>query len=435
MFKGTTMPSDKRQPTRGMNVVKKIRTSLGREEVAGTNGIIPTQIGNRAIAGHLTGSEFARNDPSQQLLNEVDSLAPAYNAAIQDSRMTFAFFVASKFIPEHVEYKTLAGQTHYQAILKHLLKPETVNGFFNPQQVAKPRLKSVSDWPYLDEVRLCDISPDHVRRLMSSAFARGYSSQTVTHIKNVFFAIISHAQREGCFSGPNPVSQIKLPPIVRKMATNLTISQTRAILEIMQYPDKEIALFAITTGMNLAEICELRWKYVNLSDSARHIDGDVIPARSIAVRTSWNRAGLGDVKRGWRNRIIEVQEPLFSHLRDLSRREAEINKNEVVLVSETGDPIPPTSIHMARLKPIGRKLGLPWLSWQVLRRAHTSLLGEFRTDLADQILSNRKQQSDSNPSESDVSAERFFREHSNEIEMHSRPSFCFGHRSYNPRKM
>lgn len=426
------MRSDKRQQTRGMNVVKGIRKSPGREEVAGSNRPIPAQIGNRAIAALVKGSQFSKDDRSQELLVEGSSLAPAYNLAIQDSRMTFAFFVASKFIPEHVEYKTLAGQTHYQAILKHLLKPETVHGFFNPQQVAKPRLKSVSGWPYLDEVRLCDISPDHVRRLISSAIARGYSSQTVKHIKSVFVTIISHAQREGCFSGRNPASQIKLPPMVRKKVNNLTISQARAILELMQYPDKEVALFAITTGMNLAEICELRWKYVNLNDSVRHIDGEVVPSRSIAVRTRWNRAGFSEVIRG-RNRIIEVREPLLSHLRNLSRREEQIDTNEFVLVSETGDPIPPTSIHMARLKPIGKKLGLPWLSWQVLRRAHTSLLGEFRTALADQIVSNWKQRSNGNLSESDVSTERLVREHSTEIKTHSRPSFCFGLRSHKPR--
>ena len=48
--------------------------------------------------------------------------------------MTFEFFVESKFIPEHVEHKTFAGKTHYQAILKHLLRPETVNRVFNPRK-------------------------------------------------------------------------------------------------------------------------------------------------------------------------------------------------------------------------------------------------------------------------------------------------------------
>ena len=122
------------------------------------------------------------------------------------------------------------------------------------------------DWPYLNEVRLCDIEVDHVRRLVACAFAREYSSQTVKHIKNVLGAVISHAQREGCFSGPNPAEQVKLPPMARKVAHNLTINQTKAMLELMQYPEREVALITITTGMNLLEICKLQWRHVNLTE-------------------------------------------------------------------------------------------------------------------------------------------------------------------------
>ena len=53
--------------------------------------------------------------------------------------MTFAFFVESKFIPEHVEHKTLAGKTHYTSILKHLLKPETVNRMFRSAKSRKSK--------------------------------------------------------------------------------------------------------------------------------------------------------------------------------------------------------------------------------------------------------------------------------------------------------
>src|SRR5215472_7072070 len=120
--------------------------------------------------------------------------ALVYHPAVQDSRMTFDLFVETKFIPEHVVYKTLAGQTHYQAILKHLLKPEKVNGIFNTRNAASARLKSMAGWPYLDGVRLCDLKADHVRRIIAASQAAGYSLQTVKHIKNVFFAIISHAQ-------------------------------------------------------------------------------------------------------------------------------------------------------------------------------------------------------------------------------------------------
>jgi integrase len=330
--------------------------------------------------GFVHGSHISARDHREKAPATGAATIPGYNAAIQDPRMTFGFFVESKFIPEHVEHKTPAGRTHYQAILKHLLKPETVNRMFRSENPAKPKLKSAPDWPYLDEVQLCDLKPDHVRSLILSAFARGYSSQTVKHIRNVISAIMSHAQREKCFSGANPVTQVKLPPMIRKVEHNLTISQTKAMLELMQYPEKEIALLTITTGMNIVEICELQWKHVNLTESERYIDGEVIPARSIAVRTHWNQGGLGGVKRG-RPRSVEISEPLFSTLKELSRREMNTGTDDYVLSSQAGDPVLAANIRMGRLKPIGRKMGIPWLSWHVLRRAHTALLSEFRTQL------------------------------------------------------
>jgi site-specific recombinase XerC len=334
--------------------------------------------GDRGDLAPLHDRRIALREPANESSLRGGSSMDGYNIAIQDSRMTFAFFVESKFIPEHVEHKTLAGRTHYRSILKHLLRPETVNCMFRAANPANPKLTSVPDWPYLDQVRLCDLKPDHIRSLVSFAIARGYSSQTVKHIRNVTHAIISHAQREGCFTGNNPVSLIKLPPMIRKTERNLTIGQIKAILSLMQYPDKEIALMTITTGMNIVEICELQWKHVNLTDRFSYMDGELIPERSIAVRTRWNRAGLQDMHRG-RNRDIEIPEPLFLVLEELQRRKTITHPDDFVLVSESGLSLVATSFRTSRLKPVGRKLGMPWLSWQALRRGYAASLSEFRS--------------------------------------------------------
>jgi integrase len=292
--------------------------------------------------------------------------------------MTLGFFVETKFIPEHVEHKTPSGRTHYQAILKHLLTPELVNRMFDPGKERQARLKSVPGWPYLDDIRLCDIRPDHVRQIISSAFDRGYSAQTVKHIKNVIFAVISHAQREGCFSGSNPVTQVKLPRAAGKVHQNLTIDQTKAMLELMEYPEKEIALITITTGMNIQEICHLQRKHINLTNSERYLDGELVPPKSIAVGAQWNRVGLGDWRRG-RRRNIEIPDVLYPMLENLLSQRGAATPDDFVLLSETGHPVVPAGVRVGRLKPIGRKLGIPWLSWQVLRRAHTGFLLEFRS--------------------------------------------------------
>ena len=364
----------------GMSMVSRTRckSSIMREDAAVGIGFGPQGLGHRGDGALHFGLGIPLGESSNESASAEASSIAAYNVAIQDSRMTFAFFVESKFIPEHVEHKTLAGKTHYHSILKHLLKPETVNRMFGSRNPGNPKLKSVPDWPYLDDVQLCDLKADHVRSLVSSAIARGYSSQTVKHIRNVTNAIISHAQREGCFSGNNPVPLVKLPPMIRKTEHNLTINQIKAILSLMQSPDQEIALMTITTGMNIVEICQLQWKHVNLTDRDRYIDGELIPERSIAVRARWNPAGLDDMHFG-RNRDIDIPEPLFPILEGLRRRQSTTKAHEFVLVSDSGEPLLATSFRISRLKPIGRKLGMPWLSWHTLRRAHSASLSEFRS--------------------------------------------------------
>ena len=356
--------------------------------------------------------------------------APVYHPAVQDSRMTFDLFVETKFIPEHVAYKTLAGQTHYQAILKHLLMPERVNRIFNPRNVANARLRSVPQWPYLDGVRLCDLKGDHVRRIIGSSQAAGYSSQTVKHIKNVFFAIISHAQKEGCFSGVNPAALVKLPRIVRTAQHSLTVQQSKAMLELLPSPEKEAALFAITTGMTLIELCQLRWEHVNLSDSERHLDGELIPAWSIGVRTSWNRGGIGDGRSGTRNRNIHVCEPLLSFLKELRARNSNALEDGFVLVSQMGSPISPAGIRLARLKQAGRELGIPWVNWQIVRRTHTGVPYSVKPALLNSatLVSMR---GTSNAAESQfISSE--VRARKSTVQVQARPcrTFCLDSRSH-----
>jgi len=228
-------------------------------------------------------------------------------------------------------------------MLKHLIPPETVHRMFNPRNAVTARLKSIPDWPYLDEIRLCDFNAEHVRRVVAAAFERDYSWQTVKHIKNVAFSIITHAQQEGCFQGINPVSQVKLPPKTRKSTPGLSINQTTAILQLLPSPEKYVALFTLSTGMNIKEICNLQWKYVNLTNSPGQLAGELIPPYSIAVRAQWNQAGLSSASQS-RNRNIPITVHLFKVLADWAREQRALNPDGFVLVSEAGQPLSPADI-------------------------------------------------------------------------------------------
>src|SRR5215472_2026765 len=231
--------------------------------------------------------------------------------------LSLADYVEQRFIPNHVFLKTGAGRTHYQAILKHVLTPEAVERMFAPYPGAtRSRLKTLPDWPYLDQVRLCDLNAGHVRHLTMAASARGYSPQTIKHIKNVLGKIVYHARKEGSFSGENPASEIKLPAIMHRKVHKLTIAEAKAILRLMQYPEREIALITMTTGISVSEICVLRWKDINLGDKAIYCDGEVIPPQHALIKRQPNDTSSASPATP-RMRIVEIPEPLVRRLQRL----------------------------------------------------------------------------------------------------------------------
>ena len=306
------------------------------------------------------------------------------------SAPTLVEFIETSFNPHHIARKRPAGRAHYQAMLKHILKPETVDRLFPPgtsktRMTSKTHMKSAGNWPYLDDVRLCDLNADHVRHLMSSAQALGYSPQTVSHIRGVINAIISHARKKHVLSGDNPVSQVDLPVMIRKKSYDLTILQAKELLKLMRYPEREITLLTITTGMNIGEICALRWKHVNLSQFAVRFNGKLIPPRSVMIAKEHN---IEETERKYARatKSIALPEPLLHALTVLKRWRNVSDSNSFVLATDDGKPLCPANVRASRLKPIGETLGMPRLSWRIIRRAHDTSLTELKNQLACELV-------------------------------------------------
>jgi integrase len=313
------------------------------------------------------------SSPVKMHLASRDGLhaAKPATASVLDANMDFALFVETKFVPEHVAYKTTSGRTHYQAILKHLLRPDTVDRIFGRRDTSRSRLKALDNWPYLDHVPLCEIRVDHVRKIVYAAANAGYSSQTVKHIKNVIGAIITHAQSENCYSRINPASQLRLSPVRHAGRDVLTPRQITDILERMQFPEREIALIAMYTGLTITQICSLQWEHVNFGRSPV-FGTESIPPMTLAIRKGWNNMNIVD-RVHIRAKHIPLPTALLPTLMSLKERAGDCDPNQFVFLSASGSPFLPSSIRVGRLKPIGRRLGIPWLSWHDLRRVHKRL--------------------------------------------------------------
>lgn len=333
----------------------------------------------KELDGDLSSHDRMRSTP--QLAKVPLFSAPREST---EGAICLATYVERKFIPDHVVHKTGAGQIHYQAMLKHVLKPEGVERMFAQyNRASHSRLKAVPNWPYLDNVRLCDLTADHVRAITSSASAHGYSPQTIKHIKNVLGTVISHARDEGVLSGSNPTREVKLPPVVHRKVRSLTIHDAKEALRLMKHPEREIALLSITTGMSISEICALSWKDINLTDDNVYSDGDLIPACHILVKHQWSDREIVQLPPG-RLRKLEVPEPILLRLRRSWRKHGRPNDGFAITL-DGGSPLDPGDIEI-RLERIGQRHGMPWLSWPVLRRAHHTLFSDLRIELSRELI-------------------------------------------------
>lgn len=320
---------------------------------------------------------------SSTLSNSIPLLQPSRIASrmhlVADSDLELVTFVEKRFLPNHVQHKSISGRAHYHAILKHVLKPETMDRLLQPYTApARTRLKTIPDWPYLDGVLLSELSPEHVRQLVLSATRANYSPQTVKHIRNVVSAILAHARREGFVVASNAVSDVDLPAMARRRAYHLTIQQTRIVLDSMNNPMRAAALLTILTGMNISQICALQWRHVNLTDSPVWSQGEFLPAESIAAQKQYLARKSPDSNS---HRYLPLARPLLQTLAELKESGCESDADHYVLGGATS--LRPGDL---KLKPIARKLHMPWLSWQVLRRAHEDLISELRTRLADDLI-------------------------------------------------
>jgi integrase len=289
---------------------------------------------------------------------------------------TFGEFVAKSFYPNHVTVKRQSGRRHYQAILKHVLSPIEVDSIFTVDQPGiKARLGEDPNWPYLSRIPLTEVNEEHIQAIVSAAVEKGYSAQTVKHIRNVIRVIFSHAIKNKEFFRENPAANMALPAMKRREAHSLSLGQTEEVFKRMHYPEREMAVLAMLTDMSIAEICGLKWMHINLTDTIVTREGIEIPPRSIAIRNQLYRGVFSPVQ-AFRVREIPISLLLLSFLRSLSVTRPS-TWQDFVLTTKLGKPINQINLAARRLKRIGAQLNMPWISWQVFRRTRRSILQQY----------------------------------------------------------
>jgi integrase len=139
-------------------------------------------------------------------------------------------------------------------------------------------------------------------------------------VKTAVSAIYTHAESEGWFSGPNPAKFVELPEMVRATAHALSFQQVAALLPLLVSVVRLMVFLAVMTSMNVAEICGLKWKRINLSDQPEIMDDELPPPFMVGVREQWYKGEWGSVKAKARRCYVPIPQWAVQQLRILKQR-------------------------------------------------------------------------------------------------------------------
>jgi len=199
-------------------------------------------------------------------------------------------------------------------------------------------------------------------------------------------SILGSAVKFG-FLVKNPVEGLRLPP-------NRTGSRSKpyieprlfsALLELIPEPYSTMVFVAVYTGLRVSELIGLRWRNV-------HED-------SITVAERYCRGDWGKPKSQASNATIAVNRSVIDRIQRLktlvvSVRAGRATRRIVVVKSSgpddlvfqsltKGRPMRDNNILIRHIKPAARKLGIPWVNWQVLRRSFATWLKLAGADVKD----------------------------------------------------
>lgn len=328
-----------------------------REYVRMPDGSLKPERKGRVIAPAIGDGALSKRE-AQRLAGE-EILAPLDKKELRPGSLaTVEEFIERKFIPEWVWSLKSAGKSHYHYLLKNHVVPG------------------------LGKMRLKDVELQHVQMLAKEKFESGLSWQTVKHIVNAVSGVFHHAKVSQCYVGENPAKDVRLPEKRVRAAQSVSFAHIRMLIQQLSSPSREMAALAVGTSMNVAEMCGLRWRWVNLTDGVVQVDQDILAPFSLAVRANYYEREYTTVKSGHRYRILGLTPELAGMLIEIKTSSKFQGDMDPVFASRNGTPVDSHNLYNRHLHPAGLKLGLN-IGWHDFRRAHSTFASQLSIPMSD----------------------------------------------------
>jgi integrase len=324
--------------------------------------------------------------PASMNVREVQKLKAEYLRPLnqglipEGAAASFESYVETVYNTTEMPLFASSTQDRYEGIIKNYLVPEF--GGLCLRQLTPLALQR-----YISGFRIQGRDGDKPGAVESAEARKRLSHESVDKIRDVLSGILGSAVKYG-YLVVNPMEGVQAPPDKRGKRRHkpfLLPEQFGALVELISEPYATMVYVAVYSGFRVSELIGLRW-------------GDV-HEHSITIDERYCRGDWGEPKSDASNTTIPVGRKVIERIQRLRALTVEVKAGRATrryrvvrsdgpddLVFQSvkgGRPMRDNNILVRHLKPAGRKIGIPWVNWQVLRRSYATWLRMVGTDPRD----------------------------------------------------
>ncbi len=221
--------------------------------------------------------------------------------------------------------------------------------------------------PAFGKRQLRELPREELQTFLSRKLSGGLSWETVHHFKCGLSKILSAAEEWGYIT-ENVAQKTKLPR--RQHGTEKTVLtpiQVRNLAAGLNEPARSITLLLVLTGLRVGELLALRSGRIDLN------------ARLLRVCETVYDGHFDQPKTKRSARTIPIGTETAEILAAL--RPATVDPKALVFATREGLPLERWNLLRKHLKPTAKKLGLPGVTWHLLRHSHATMLDSVGTPL------------------------------------------------------
>lgn len=217
--------------------------------------------------------------------------------------------------------------------------------------------------PAFGQRKLCEITTLEIQQFILGKFENKLGWESVARFRNLLSRMFAVAKKWGMYAGDNPATGVELPEkLTVREKHALTPEQVGKLLAALAEPFRTMVLLGIHTGLRVGEILGLRWNDVDFE------------RKQLSVSQAIYRGTVGTPKTKGSKRSVPIPGGLLAALACHYRRSGNASGSELVFRTRAGTAFGDTNLLHRVLKPAGKHIGTPWLSWHTLRRTHCTLL-------------------------------------------------------------